>query len=219
MSLPANDEKRFLLVAVSTVAALVTFVVLAWIRTGNPGLVAMGAMMVSFQFAGKFVIFSGLHPDMPFSPFAIATFSALFDLLVAVVLATGITRLTRLPVVGPLLASARDRSYDILEKYPGLKRTAFWGVALFVFLPLPASGAVSGTFASILLGLPRVQAIGSIGLGSVAACYLFATLAMVLGVEGEAMLRNPWAIAVGVVVFAIFLWWAYKHCKRILERA
>lgn len=219
MSIDAREHRTFVWTAIAVLIAFASFVSIEIALEGRRGLVALGMMTVSFQIAGKFVIFTGLHPDVPFRPFEIATFSVLFDLLIAVVLASGIERLTRLPVVGPMLESARVRSREILVRYPGLKRTAFWGVVLFVFLPLPASGAVSGTFASMLLALPRMAAVGAICLGSLGACYLFAGLAVVLGAEGEAMLKNPWLVGAGILVFAVFLWWAYKHCKKLLERA
>jgi uncharacterized membrane protein len=213
-----RERRTFLWTALVVSLAFVAFVGGETFLEGTVGLYTLGGMAVSFQIVGKFLIFGGLHPDSPFRPFEIATFSLLFDLIIAVVLASGIERLTRLPVVGPMLASARAKSHEILVDYPGLKRTAFWGVALFVFLPLPASGAVSGTFATALLGLPRMQGIVAIGLGSAGVCYLFATLAVVLGEEGKTLLQNPWLLAGGVAVFLAFLWWAYKHCKRILER-
>ncbi|MCC6406203.1 MAG: small multi-drug export protein [Planctomycetes bacterium] len=219
MPIDAREQRTFVWTAITVLIAFATFMAIETALKGSGGLGTLGVMAVSFQVAGKFLIFSGLHPDVPFRPFEIATFSLLFDLLIAVVLATGIERLTRLPVVGPMLANARAKSHEILIRYPGLKRTAFWGVALFVFLPLPASGAISGTFATALLGLPRMQGILAIGLGSAGVCYLFATLAIVLGEEGKAMLQNPWLLAAGVAVFVVFLWWAYKHCKKILERA
>lgn len=213
-----RERRTFVWTAMVVGIVFVAFVAGEAFLEGAVGLYALGGMALSFQIVGKFLIFGGLHPDSPFRPFEIATFSLLFDLAIAVVLATGIERLTRLPVVGPMLANARSKSHEVLIRYPGLKRTAFWGVALFVFLPLPASGAVSGTFATALLGLPRMQGIVAIGLGSAGVCYLFATLAVVLGEEGKTLLQNPWLLASGVLVFALFLWWAYKHCKKILER-
>lgn len=57
------------------------------------------------------------------------------------------------------LERVRQKGKPLVDKY------GFWGLALFVAVPLPATGAYTGTILSWLLGMDWKRASLSIGLG------------------------------------------------------
>jgi uncharacterized membrane protein len=46
-----------------------------------------------------------------------------------------------------------------------IKRYGFWGLMLFVMIPLPVTGAYTGSFAAWLFNIPKKQALISVSLG------------------------------------------------------
>ena len=88
-----------------------------------------------------------------------------------------------------LFARTRRKTADI-EKYE------FWGLAIFVAIPLPATGAWTGAMAGWLLGMSFPHALLSIFLGVVIAGVVMTALAL-LGWIGAAL--------AGVVLIALAL--------------
>ena len=70
-----------------------------------------------------------------------------------------------------LFARTRKKTADI-EKYE------FWGLALFVAVPLPVTGAWTGAVAGWLLGIPFWQALASIAIGVCAAGCIMTALSL-----------------------------------------
>lgn len=168
---------------------------------------------------GKYVVFSGLHADSPLSPWGLAFLAVLVDTLLALALATSLQPLGRVRRVGPWLRSAHVRARLMLSEYPRLRRMAFGGLVVFVFLPLPGSGAVGGTFAGQLLGLSRSVGILGIVAGTALSVFLFAALAEFLGAEAETMLRNPWVSGLAIAAFLVFVWISYGRVRRSLRQS
>lgn len=166
---------------------------------------------------GKYVIFSGLAPGAPMGPLGLAVLCVPVDALVALGLALFLGPLRRLPYVGPGLRSVNLRARVVLDDYPRLRRMAFVGVALFVFLPLPGTGAVGGMFAGQMIGLSRPMTVLSIALGTSAIAALFSSLALTLGAESQRILQSPGFVIGCVLVFAAFLWAAWRVAKRKLR--
>ena len=67
--------------------------------------------------------------------------------------------LYRIPLFDKYLDSLRKRGKPKVDKY------GFWGLALFVAIPLPLTGAYTGTILAWLLGMDWKKASGAIGLG------------------------------------------------------
>jgi uncharacterized membrane protein len=59
------------------------------------------------------------------------------------------------------LEKVRDKAHPMVEKY------GFMGLAVFVAIPLPGTGAYSGTAAAWLLGMDRWKGFWSVSLGVV----------------------------------------------------
>ena len=68
-----------------------------------------------------------------------------------------------LPIIQPLLESTRRKTHPYVEKY------GFIGLAIFVAVPLPGTGAYTGALGAYLLGMKKRKAIPAIAIGVVIA--------------------------------------------------
>jgi len=71
--------------------------------------------------------------------------------------------LFRIPLFNKYLDSLRKRGK------PGVDKYGFWGLALFVAVPLPLTGAYTGTILAWLLGMDWKKAALAVGLGVIGA--------------------------------------------------
>jgi uncharacterized membrane protein len=71
--------------------------------------------------------------------------------------------LSRIPLFDKYLDSLRKRGKPKVDKY------GFWGLALFVAVPLPLTGAYTGTILAWLLGMDWKKAFLAVGLGVIVA--------------------------------------------------
>jgi len=67
--------------------------------------------------------------------------------------------LSRIPLFGRYLDSLRKRGKPIVDRY------GFWGLFLFVAVPLPLTGAYTGTILAWLLDVDWRRAFPAVGLG------------------------------------------------------
>ena len=83
--------------------------------------------------------------------------------------------LSRIQIFNRYLDTVRREGNPKVEKY------GFWGLTLFVAIPLPLTGAYTGTILSWLLGMNWRRAFPAIGLGVVVAgiVVLLITLGMI----------------------------------------
>ena len=212
-------ETRILLILwVTGVGALSVFLS-GWISASRPEnlhYVWIAALALA-TVPGKLAIFGGLAADSPLDPWGVAALSVAVDGLLSVSLSLGLTPILRIPGIGTWLRGANARAASVLTGYPRLKRTAFWGAALFVALPLPGSGWVGGTFAAQLLGLTRPMGVAAIVIGSCVVSAGFAGLAVALGREAESIVRSPWTVLAGLVVALLcarFIWHRFRDQLR-----
>ncbi len=91
--------------------------------------------------------------------------------------------LYRIPLFDKYLDNLRKRGEPKVEKY------GFWGLILFVAIPLPITGAYTGTILAWLLGMDWKKAFPAIGMGVVVAgaIVLLITRLIELGI-----LSIPW---------------------------
>ncbi len=71
--------------------------------------------------------------------------------------------LFRIPLFGRYLDSLRKRGKPIVDKY------GFWGLFLFVAVPLPFTGAYTGTILAWLLDIDWKKAFPAVGVGVIVA--------------------------------------------------
>ncbi|MBD8490120.1 small multi-drug export protein [Echinicola sp. CAU 1574] len=67
-----------------------------------------------------------------------------------------------------LMRRAKDGVGDKIQKY------GFWGLMVFVMIPLPFTGVYMGTIAAYIFKLPRAQAFVAISIGAVISCLILA---------------------------------------------
>ena len=71
--------------------------------------------------------------------------------------------LFRIPLFDKYLDNLRKRGKPKVEKY------GFWGLTLFVAIPLPITGAYTGTILAWLIGMNWKKAFPAVGLGVIVA--------------------------------------------------
>ena len=96
--------------------------------------------------------------------------------------------LYRIPLFDRYLESLRKRGKPKVDRY------GFWGLALFVGVPLPLTGAYTGTILAWLVGMDWRKAFGAVGLGVVLAgvIVLLITLLVRLGIVGIPWIFPGW---------------------------
>jgi uncharacterized membrane protein len=198
----------------------ITAAFVLWIgqQHGSAMLLKLGGLAAgSFFVAGKLVIFTGLGEGAP-SVWYIAFLVFTIDMGCAFVMALWLRPMERLPRVGTWLKDARATATGFLERYPGLKRKAFFGVVAFVLIPVAGAGAITGSFVARLLGLSRLAGVAAIALASSWSTTMFALLAEFVGKRAEDFLKNPVLITFMLVAGAILCWATYRHVMDQLRR-
>lgn len=69
-----------------------------------------------------------------------------------------------------------------------LQKHGFWGLMLFVMIPLPGTGAYSGTIAAALFKVERKKAFLAISLGTLISCIIMAVTTY-MGILGWSKLK------------------------------
>jgi uncharacterized membrane protein len=197
-----------------SVAVLVIYVFRAGWAAFGPLAVAASAVFIS-----KLSIFGGNIPNNPFNPWELGFVAWVLDLWVACALLTGIATFEKLPIAGKALAEAHLRAHKTLIDYPGLRRLAFWGIAVLVFLPIPGSGAVTGTLVAQIVGMSRLASLVSVGLGAGFAVATYAGVAALVGANAQNILSNPLVIVAAVLGLVVLCWYAWQKIKRELQRS
>ncbi len=205
--------------AAGVLAAIVLGLVQVYHTSGTEGLLKLlGAAGMSFAVVGKFIIFDGLREGASFTPRVLALMEFLLDLFFAYLFLSGLETLERIPKLGGWLRRMRSRAVEILRLYPRLKHMAFWGVAIYVFLPLAGTGAITGSFAARLVGLSRLEGVLAIAIGSAGMTLILVLLAQFLGSKGEELMNSPILLVSSILVLIAIGWIAYVRVLRLLKK-
>jgi hypothetical protein len=221
---PADlDQQRFrwtaLTVAVTSVAAAAFG--LAFGLTDLPSIAVAGvAVFLSklFIFGGAIELWPFDKTTLDFNAWELALVAWVLDLWVSCALLAGISSFERLPFAGRAMSEARARAGLTLREYPGLRRLAVSGIALLVFLPIPASGAVTGTLVGRLVGLSRMATFGAVAGGAGLAVCVYAAVATFFGENWRSLLESPTLVVISLIAFVIFVWIAWLRVRRALTR-
>lgn len=211
------DTARFRWSARAVIAGSVAVLAVYLVRTGWAGLGGL-AVAATAVFLSKLSIFGGNIPNNPFNPWELGFIAWMLDLWVACALLAGLASFEKLPVAGKALAEAHLRAHQTLLQYPGLRRLAFWGIAVLVFLPIPGSGAVTGTIVGQIVGLSRMATFASVALGAGLAVSVYAAVAVLAEEHGEKLLTNPLVIIAAVIGLVLLFWYAWVKIKKELQR-
>jgi len=104
----------------------------------------------------------GLDPSFTFFIAVIANALIFFPIFFALRLFYD-KLLYRIPLFDKYLDNLRKRGKPIVEKH------GFWGLTLFVAIPLPITGAYTGTILAWLVGMNWKKAFPAVGLGVIVA--------------------------------------------------
>jgi uncharacterized membrane protein len=196
-------------------AAAAGGIVWLWLDSGGGAVAELGTLAAtSMLVVGHFIIFT---PNALHGPWSLALMCWLIDVMIAFALASGLESLERTPVLGAWLKRARGRAIQVLSEYPRLERMAFLGVAIFVFLPIASTGAVTGSFAARIGGLSRLAGVLAIAIGAAGTTAIFALLAVFLGERGEEILHSPVASTATLAGAAVLGWFAFQKAKSLLR--
>lgn len=170
-------------------------------------------------FFSKLAIFQGAIEGHPWSPWSLALIAWEIDLLGTVLILLWVERLELLPVVGPALRRAHVEAQEALRKYPGLRRMAVFGIALFVFAPLPGSGPLTGTLIGRIVGLSRTTGFLTTSIAAGLACVCYAGAAAFLGEQWRDLIASPWTLGLSLIGLLVFGAIAWRYVKRVLGAA
>ncbi len=121
------------------------------------------------------IVTFGLDPLLIFSIAVIANMLIFFPIFFVLRLFYDKV-LYRIPLFDRYLDNLRKRGKPVVDKY------GFWGLALFVAVPLPLTGAYTGTILAWLLGVNWRRASAAVSLGVLVAGIV--VLFVTLGVAG-----------------------------------
>jgi uncharacterized membrane protein len=130
------------------------------------------------------ILHYGLDPLLIFSIAVVANALVFFPIFLILHLFYD-KLLYRIPLFDRYLANLRRRGKPTVDKY------GFWGLFAFVAVPLPFTGAYTGTILAWLLGMHWKKAFPSVALGVLAAggIILLMTLLMKMGI-----ISIPWIL-------------------------
>ena len=138
-------------------AALISMVPIIELRGGLPYAILSG---ISPWLAFPLCIVANLIPV----PFILWFITPIFNWMKQ-------TKLLR-PMVEKLEKRAMDKKDKVEKSY-------FWGLLLFVGIPLPGTGAWTGALIAAMLDIPKKKSIPAIALGVCLAAVLMGTLSLV----------------------------------------
>lgn len=120
---------------------------------------------------GRFIILAGHDPEVAkvtgsFSSGQLFLMVTYLDLIVATVLIFHAGFLFRLPWFGSRATALVDDGRFLIHAQPWIRRATFFGLVLFVAIPLAAMGSVGGTIFGRMLGVSRLRIFIAILLGS-----------------------------------------------------
>jgi hypothetical protein len=220
----ALDQQRFRWTALTVAAVSVTAAAIGAASglTDLPSIAAAGvAVFLSklFIFGGAIELWPFDETTLDFNAWELALVAWVLDLWVSCALLAGISSFEKLPFAGRAMSEARARAGQTLLDYPGLRRLAVSGIMLLVFLPIPASGAVTGTLVGRLVGLSRMATFGAVAGGAGFAVTVYAGVATFFGENWRSLLESPTLVIFSLIGFVIFLWIAWLRVRRALTRA
>jgi len=158
------------------------------------------------------------HGFTPFAAILTAALSiALVDMIVGLFLMWNFDLALKIPLIGPVIKKMEVKGGKYLRQKAGIRKAAFIGVALFVIFPFQGSGGVGGTILGRLIGMKKERVWYAISLGAVSGCFMIAIVGHYLG---DALFRTfgstvfqiiGLAILVGVVAWAVYIFWYKKR--------
>jgi uncharacterized membrane protein len=147
-----------------------------WSREATRELVAL--LPVAFSSAGAFLPVWGLSDSSGFGPYQLGLIVWSLDTVKALVVVYSFDSLYRLGAGGRFLRRQRERASRLIDKRPGLRRASIGGLAVFVLIPIPGTGAIAGALLGALLGMHRRAIVAAVSGASLSSAVIVATIAL-----------------------------------------
>lgn len=176
--------------------------VISWIRGHESVLFILSMVVGGFIGGGKLVILAGALESAPIGVWQIAGLVVFGDLATALIIIANMHHLYRIPALGRHLATAREAGYRVLKIHRWMRRTAAFGLLVFVAVPFQGTGAVLGVVLGRILGLSRLMIVFSTLLGSMTGASLVAIVGNANKQRLSMLLENP---VLGIVTVALSL--------------
>ena len=204
---PMTWQKRVLLSALP-IGVLLTAAGLATYFLPPRTLLSLYGLVLLILPAGKLVALAPVvEGTVPFSPVFIASLVALIDSCIALFIAINLPVLYQLPWVGNGLRSMEAKGHLTLSRHLWIRRMAMLGVAVFVALPIPGTGAIGGTIVARLVGFSPTRSFLMVFLGTVIGAYGIALGAHTLLIIFPPQPSSLWLglMRLGIIVLLIVL--------------
>ena len=149
------------------------------------------------------------------NPWALALAIAFVDIVLAIFLAWNFDLARRIPFIGGAIRRLQDKGEEILEEKPWVERLAFFGIVLFVIIPLQGSGALGGTMLGRAMGVGRAKIVGAVTTGGLIGAFAIAIsvhfgLGLVASLDAYSLLLY---LLLAMVLFT--LWYIYRHREEL----
>ena len=127
------------------------------------------------------------------------------EVATAVFLSPNIDLLFRVPLLGPRLDQIQLASWEILHANAWLRRLTWFGLVIFVGLPVTATGATGGTFFGRLLGLTRLSTALGVLVGSAVGCSTLGLAVAFMHQRAAHILEHPLVTATAFIFVVLFV--------------
>jgi len=177
-----------------------------------------GLTLLSFP-GGRFVtLLPVAEEDLFFSPLFIAGLVTVVEACIALFVSINLDLLYRVPWVGTSLHRMEARDRRLLDRHAWIRRTTEAGLVLFLTLPLPATGAVSGTLLARLVGLGFARSFVVVvlgnGLGALALALTAETAIEWVPSGEESELVAALRAAAVIAIIVLVSWYGHRRVRR-----
>lgn len=214
-----TKSEKVLAIVVRTSKLLVPFIVVGFMLTITwivyPD--RFGEMLGRFVggiFVGK-IFAAGLSDNLLFWLIVLGT----LDVMIGLFFIWNVDIVYKLPWAGDRFRKMEGLSSYFLTEHGWMRRAAFLGVTLWIFLPLYGTGSITGSVLGRLLGLGTWRTF----LALVIAGYSGVALVLSGTALAEQLHRvDPWLMGLfltAVLVALVALWWRYVHRVQQHKRA
>jgi len=155
---------------------------------------------------GRWIIFlAAMAKHLSVNVWLMVVVTFYLEVATAVFLIPNIDLLFRVPMLGPWLDQIQLASWEMLHANAWLRRLTWFGLVIFVGLPVMATGATGGTFFGRLLGLTRFMTVLGVVVGSAIGCATLGLATAVLRKRALNLFQHPLMYFSAIILIVLFL--------------
>ncbi|MEW6360460.1 MAG: small multi-drug export protein [Planctomycetota bacterium] len=196
----------WVLLTVTPFALYVVFLFVA-AETLGPRTTGHVVMWSGWSFVvGRWVIFlAAMAKSFAVNVWLMVVITFYMEVATAVFLIPNIDLLYRVPMLGPWLDQIQLASWEVLQANAWLRRLTWFGLVIFVALPVMGTGATGGTFFGRLLGLTRFMTVLGVTVGGAIGCVALGFATAFLQRRAQDLFQHPAIYISTLVLLVIFL--------------